>query len=78
MARIKIKDIPKGVKISRDEMKRVFGGIMKEPEHPKLAEPFIFTPTASWGGTWPESSGAGTKQGEVIFHWSDGEPYIEC
>ena len=33
MARIKIKDLPKDQKISRDEMKRLFGGAVSAKQH---------------------------------------------
>ncbi len=35
MARIKIKDLPKDKKISREEMKKVLGGFNPQPDPPK-------------------------------------------
>ena len=36
MARIKIKDLPKDRKITKEEMKRIQGGISSEPVYGKL------------------------------------------
>ena len=36
MARIKIKDLPKNKKISKEEMKKVFGGFNPQPEPPAI------------------------------------------
>jgi hypothetical protein len=39
MARIKIKDLPKDRKITKEEMKKVFGGLLLKPSSPTLQSP---------------------------------------
>ena len=43
--RITIKDLPKNKKISKDEMKKVFGGYYMVPPMPQAPE---VPPTANW------------------------------
>jgi hypothetical protein len=42
MVRIKIKDLPKGKKISKEEMMNVIGGFNPQPEPPGRPVEYIF------------------------------------
>ena len=53
MARIKIKDLPKDSKVSKEEMKKVFGGLLTQPSFTSAKTRISFDPQ-------PEPPGYGT------------------
>ncbi len=50
MARIKIKDLPKDKKISREEMKKVLGGFNPQPDPPGRSLSYGGPDTRGYGG----------------------------